>query len=190
MSKITFKSGSMGSAKSLDLLATAFNYQERGLKTAIFKPKVDLADGSEECLVKTRVPGIEPLKATWVDEQTDIVSCISDDCSIIIVEESQFLTKEIVDKFQKICYNKDIPIIFYGLRNNFKGELFEGSKRIFEICDKFEELKAMCSCGSIARQNARLINGKVVKEGEEIGLKNEVQYVSVCNKCFYKGEII
>ena len=108
----------------------------------------------------------------------------------IIVDESQFLTKNQIDIFQKICYNYNIPVIFYGLKTTFQGELFEGSKRILEICDDVEEFKSMCHCGKVARQNVRLVNGKMVTDGEIVSIGGNEMYTAVCNHCFVKRRVM
>ena len=190
MSKIFFKTGVMGSGKTLDLLRVVYNYREKGHIVSLYKPSTDTRDGEEECVIKTRAGLSE--RATWVDDQT--LYSVNYDLefeipSVIIVDEAQFLTKEQVDNFQKICYNDNIPVIFYGLKTTFQGELFEGSKRILEICDSTEEFKSMCHCGNVARQNARVIDGVMVKDGDVVAVGGNSLYTSVCNKCFVKGEV-
>lgn len=190
MSKIFFKTGVMGSGKTFDLLRVVYNYREKGMDVLLYKPRIDTREGSYECIIKTRA-GLET-NAYWIpdDIESDIETGIKEiKPSAIIVDEAQFLSKEQVDKFQKLCYNYNIPIIFYGLKSTFKGELFEGSKRILEICDKVEEFKSMCHCGNVARQNVRLIDGKMAKDGEVVSIGGNEQYTAVCNKCFVEGRI-
>ena len=191
MSKIFFKTGVMGSGKTFDLLRVIYNYNERGLKTLVYKPRVDTREGTEKCSISTRA-SLEDAEAHWVpdnvyyDIETDIWN---EKPSVIIVDESQFLTKEQVDNFQKLCYNYNIPILFYGLKTTFQGELFEGSKRILEICDDVEEFKAICHCGKLARQNVRLVNGEMVVDGDVVAIGGNEMYISVCNKCFLERRV-
>lgn len=191
MSKIFFKTGTMGSGKTLDLARVIYNYEEKGMRVLVYKPSLDTREGSEECVIRSRALGYD-IPAQWVPE--DVYYDIETDIwcekpSVIIVDESQFLTKEEVDNFQKICYNFNIPILFYGLKTTFQGELFEGSKRILEICDDVEEYKAMCHCGHLAKQNARMIDGKIVKDGDVVVVGGNDLYTAVCNRCFAKGRI-
>lgn len=190
MSKIFYKTGVMGSGKTLDLLRVVYNYREKGHKVLLYKPELDTRNG-EKCHIKSRA-GLE-VKAYWL-RHNDLKDVLLDleilgAPSVIIVDEAQFLTKEQVDNFQKICYNNNIPIIFYGLKTTFQGELFEGSKRILEICDKVEDFKAMCHCGNVARQNARVVDGKMVVDGDIVSIGGNELYTAVCNKCFTQRRI-
>lgn len=194
MSKIYFKTGCMGSGKTLDLARVKFNYEERGMTVLLYKPMIDTRDGDKVCCIGSRALGYK-IPAKWIPAR-ELYNFISLDInsieqkpSVIIVDESQFLTKEEVDIFQKICYNYNIPIIFYGLKNTFQGNLFEGSRRIIEVCDKIEEFKCMCSCGKVARQNARIVDGKIAREGDIIAIGGNELYLAVCNECFFKGEV-
>ena len=82
-----------------------------------------------------------------------------------------------------------MPVIFYGLKTTFQGELFEGSKRILEICDDVEEFKSMCHCGKVARQNVRLVDGKMVTDGDVVSVGGNEMYTAVCNHCFVKRRV-
>lgn len=187
MSKIFYKHGVMGSGKTLDLLRVAFNYKERGLKPLLFKPDIDTRDGVENCIIKTRA-GLNE-KAFWFNKTIMIQLVESEKPDVIIVDESQFFSKNEIDFFQKLCYTYNIPIIMYGLKNNFKGELFEGSKRILEIADKVEEFKTMCHCGNVARQNARVVNGVMATDGETVSIGGNEMYTSLCNHCFINKRV-
>lgn len=104
-----------------------------------------------------------------------------------MVDEVQFMTKEQIKELWLIAKLKDIPVICYGLKTNFKGELFEGSKALIEVADELEELITICRCGKRAKFNARLLNGKYVKDGEEVaidGIDDFLQYESFCGKCY------
>lgn len=191
MSKIFFKTGVMGSGKTFDLLRVIYNYQEKGLNTLVYKPRLDTRDGTEGCFISTRA-SLEDAEAQWIPDNIyyDVEADILDvKPSVIIVDESQFLTKEQVDNFKKLCYNYNIDILFYGLKTTFQGELFEGTKRILEICDDVEEFKSMCHCGRLAKQNARVIDGKMAKDGEVIAVGGNELYTGVCNRCFHEGRV-
>jgi thymidine kinase len=106
-----------------------------------------------------------------------------------LIDESQFLTKEHVDQLSKIVDELDINVMCFGLRTDFKSNLFEGSKRLFEIADSIEEIKTSCKCGSKAIINARVENNKIIKEGEQIKIGGNESYVSMCRKCWNKNNL-
>ena len=191
MSKIFFKTGVMGSGKTFDLLRVIYNYKEKGLNTLVYKPRLDTRDGVDKCVISTRA-NLEDAEAKWVpdDLYLEVLKDIGEvEPHAIIVDESQFLTKNQIDIFQKICYNYNMPVIFYGLKTTFQGELFEGSKRILEICDDVEEFKSMCHCGKVARQNVRLVDGKMVTDGDIVSVGGNEMYTAVCNHCFVKRRV-
>lgn len=192
MAKINCYFGTMGSGKSLDLIRTVYNYRERGMNVFVYKPNLDTREGNAECVIKTRV-GMS-IDATWINSQ-DTCLMVEENCNsksmpnAIIVDECQFLTEEQVNGFQKFSLTYDIPIIFYGLKVDFTGHLFQGSKRILEVADRVVELKAVCHCGQIARQNARVVNGEMVTDGEVVAIGGNELYTAVCNKCFLDRRI-
>ena len=110
-----------------------------------------------------------------------------DNLDAILVDEAQFLTKKQVEELWIIAKKRNIPVICFGLKTNFKSEFFEGSKRLFELSDKFKELETICSCGIKARFNARKANGKFIKDGLETlidGTDAKIEYVPLCGKCY------
>ena len=191
MSKFSFYFGCMGSGKSLDLIRTAYNYKERGLKIRVFKPKTDTREGSDKCIIRTRV-GLT-LDAEWLDENTILMESQmtrGDKPDIILIDEAQFLTKKQVKILKMIAIENDIPFIFYGLKTDFQGNLFEGTAALMSYSEKLSELVTMCSCGKLARQNARVVNGKIVRDGEQVAIEGETQYVALCNACYLTKEEI
>jgi thymidine kinase len=107
----------------------------------------------------------------------------------IIIDEVHFLTKDQVDFFAKIADEHDIPVLCYGLRSDFKSELFSGSKRLFEIADVIEEIATVCWCGKRAHFNARIANRKIVRDGEQFQLGGNESYISLCRKHYISGDI-
>ena len=98
------------------------------------------------------------------------------------------MTKEQIKELWIIAKTKDIPVICYGLKTNFKGELFEGSKPIIELADELEELITICKCGKRAKFNARIINGEYVKDGEEVAIDGiDATYEPLCGKCYIEN---
>ena len=191
MSKFTFYYGCMGSGKSLDLIRTAYNYKERGMSVRVFKPKTDTREGSDKCIIKTRV-GLS-LDAEWLEDSLHgIVNQLftKDLPDVILVDEAQFLTKEQVVTMKSYSIKLGVPFIFYGLKTDFQGNLFEGTATLMSYSEKLSELVTMCSCGKLARQNARVVNGKIVRDGEQVAIEGETKYIALCNACYMTKEEI
>ena len=107
----------------------------------------------------------------------------------ILVDEANFLSSEQVEWLAEICDQYDIPVLCYGLKTDFRGVLFEGSKRLMELADAIEELPIICWCGKKAHFNARVIDGKMVRDGAQIALGANDMYVPLCRRHFMSGEI-
>ena len=187
MAKLHFINGVMGSGKSLDLIRVAYNYKERGMNVLVFKPIVDTRDGIEDCIISSRT-GVS-CNAEWIYEDTEIdfkVAMYLEHMEIdaIIVDEVQFLTNEQIMQLSDIVTRFNIPVLAYGLKNNFKGELFEPIKTLLAYCDEVRSVIGLCWCGKRANHNARLVDGVIVKHGEEIQIGGNESYVSLCNKHF------
>lgn len=195
MTNIIFKHSAMNSGKSLELIKTAFNYKERGMNTIVLKPKIDTRIGEKKVYSRA---GLE-WDCEYVDEfitnvkyggatYDDLVNLKNTEC--IMVDEVNFLTEQEINKLVAICYHYDIKaLIFFGLMLDFTGHMFEGSKRVVEVCDKMEEVTGVCWCGKKARKTARVINGQVATVGETIIVDkrhgNKSTYVPLCNYHFY-----
>ena len=185
MAKLHFKYASMNSGKSIDLIRTVYNYEENGFKVLVLKPKVDTkADES----VQTRI-GLVRKTDFLIKEDDSILNILKsnlNDVIAIFIDEVQFLNKNQIDELFLISKAVDIPIICYGLRNNFKMESFEGSKRLLEIADILEELPTLCNCGNIARYVARKHNGDYEVDGKEIIIDGEdnYEYEPLCGNCY------
>ena len=182
--KLYFRFGTMGFSKTAQALITKFNYEEKGMKAILIKPAVDTRDG--EAIVKSRI-GLQA-KAFVCSNNTDITRVVElIHPNVVIVDESQFLSKEQVDELRDIVDYYDIPVICYGLRTDFKTHLFPGSKRLFELADSISEIKSICSCGNKAIFNVRIDkDGKHITTGKTIELGSNERYVSCCSKCFGK----
>ena len=188
MAKLIFKYSTMNSGKTIDLIRTMYNYEENNYKVLLLKPIVD-TKGNDK--IKTRV-GLERKVDFLIkpnDSIIDVLKGYLDDVECIFIDESQFLNQSQIDELFLITKAMDIPIICYGLRNNFKLESFEGSKRLLEIADSLEEFKTLCFCGDIARYVGRKVDGKFVVEGEEILIDGEdnVEYVPLCGKHYLEN---
>lgn len=189
MAKLHFKYGTMNSGKSIDLMRTAYNYEEMGYKVLVLKPMIDTKGENK---LSSRI-GMERVVDVLIPLDSLVLPLIknkiTDNLACIFIDEAQFLSKNQIDELFIITKKFDIPVICYGLRNNFKMEGFSGSIRLLEIADELEEIKTLCPCGEIARYAGRKINGKFTIEGNEVvidGSKDNIEYVPLCGKCYLK----
>ncbi len=191
MAKLYFKYGAMGGGKTLDCIRTFYNYTEKGLKPLIYKSAID---SRTKNTIESRTGDCLPCGV--INPSDKIVDLIKaneifpiDEVSVIIIDEAQFLSAEQINDIKNVInFDLNIPVICYGLKNNFQSHLFEGSKRLLEIADRFEEIKSICWCGRLATQNARVVNKEVVYHGEEIEIGGNERYVPLCYEHFVKGQ--
>jgi len=182
MAKLYFRYGAMGSSKTANAIMVQYNYTERGQKVLMVKPQLDNRDGERTVLSRCG------LRTECVFmEEIDQIDVMEYDC--VIVDEAQFLTKEQVRTLVHIVDDCGVPVICYGLRADFQGNFFEGSMWLMAWADTIEEVKTICWCGKKATCNARVMNGRVVKEGDQILLGGNSQYVSLCRKHWASGEL-
>lgn len=173
--------GSMSSGKSTNLLQTAFNYRELGHNVLIFTSALDDRYGTGK--VTSRI-GIDAdaiiIPKNDIAVLNDAINIIEEQqIKAVFVDECQFLSEEQVDILGTIVDNFDITVFCYGIRTDFESNLFNGSKRLFEIADSIEELKNICSCGKKAIFNARLVNST-----EQVLIGGNDMYQSMCRKCY------
>lgn len=187
MANLEYRYGPMNSGKSMALLQMAHNYEENNKKVILVKSVTDTKGG--DYLVSRIGPKrkiqvkLERTESLLDDKYDTLIK----DKDAILVDEAQFLTDRQVEDLWIIAKTKNIPVICFGLKTNFKSEFFEGSKRLFELADKFKELETICSCGTKARFNARKANGNFVFNGDEFVIDNEnenTEYVPLCGKCY------
>ena len=182
MAKLYFRYGAMGSSKTANAIMVQYNYHERGQNALMVKPRLDNRDG--ERIVGSR----SGLSAPCIYmEELETVDLSAYNC--IIVDEAQFLKKEQVARLVEIVDGMNIPVICYGLRADFRGELFEGSTWLMAWADTIEEIKTVCWCGRKATCNARVVDGKVAREGEQIVLGGNESYVALCRRHWKTGEL-
>lgn len=193
MPKLYFRYGTMNSSKTANLIMVAYNYISQQKNTIILKPSID-----------KRFHNTKITSRVGISIDTDYLiyknSCINDilkkinkkDVRCILVDEGQFLEKKHVDQLKDIT--KKIPVIVYGLKTDFKSNLFEGSARLLEIADSIEEIKTICSnvnCDKKAIINAKFIvneegNREIIYSGEQIDLGCEEKYCALCYNCWKK----
>lgn len=182
MAKLYFRYGAMGSAKTMNLLAVAHNYEQQGKRVILIKPSLDDRFGADA--IRSRA-GFSR-KADLVVAPNDVINLsLLEGIHCILVDECQFLSEAIIHQLRNITVDLDIPVICYGLRTNFMTRLFEGSKRLLEIADTIEEVKTTCAfCNRKAVFNIKLRNGEALSNGVEIELGTEELYQPCCCRCF------
>lgn len=186
MAKLYFYYSAMNAGKSTVLLQSAHNYQERGMRALLLTAAID--DRFAEGQITSRI-GISE-KASVFNKDTDIMASVllesqQSELSCILIDEAQFLTKEQVYALSDVVDLLNIPVLAFGIRTDFQGELFAGSQALLALADKLIELKTVCHCGSKATMVIRLDSeGKPVKEGDQVQIGGNDRYLSVCRKHF------
>ena len=188
MAKLIFNYAAMNSGKSIDLLRTVYNYEENGLKVLVMKPSIDTKGGD---FIVTRA-GLSRKVDFLISGDSSIFDLISDklsNISCIFIDEAQFLSEQQVIDLFIISNNYDVPVICYGLRTDFRGNLFPGSSKLLGLAEELHEFKTLCNCGEIARYNARRVNGKYIVDGNSVLIDgtSEVEYVPLCANCYSKN---
>lgn len=183
MAKLYFRHGTVGSAKTLNLLAVAHNYRQQGKRVILVKPAVDHRFGLG--VIKTRA-GLEMLADKVIPAAGEWSFASLTDCACILVDEAQFLRATDIDIFHKIAHGKDnIPVICYGLRTDFRTKLFPAAQRLFELADSVEEIKTICTfCLRKAVFNLKLLDGKPTLAGPSVELGCEEKYLPACADCY------
>ena len=189
MAKLYFRYGVMSAGKTTLLLQVAHNYKMNNMKIIIVKPKID-TKGDNKIVSRIGLSSDVDILLGCNETIYDYFENVCDSVCIL-VDESQFLTRKQVKAFFKFCKTMDIPVICYGLKSNFKGELFEGSATLMAYADELEELKTICSCGKTARFNGRKVDGEFTTSGEEVVIdgKSDIEYVPLCGHCYLKKVI-
>ena len=189
MAKLYFYYSAMNAGKSTTLLQSSYNYRERGMHTLVLTPEVDSRHGTDR--ITSRI-GLEAdavsfdtavnlLELTRRSHRRQAIDCL-------LVDEAQFLTRDQVTQLGDVADRLDIPVLCYGLRTDFQGRLFEGSRYLLAWGDNLVEIKTICHCGRKATMVLRLdAEGRVIKEGAQIKIGGNETYQSVCRKHFKDG---
>ncbi len=190
MAQLYYRYSTMNAGKSIELIKVAYNYEERGKRVLVLTPSVD--DRFGVGVIASRI-GITR-EAVAVNEDTNILELFmrenkrhNIDC--VLVDECQFMKKHHVQELVEIVDSCDVPVLAYGLKNDFKNELFEGSYYMLIYADKIEEIKTICWCGRKATMVARIVDGKFVKTGEQIVVGGNDMYISLCRKHYNDGRL-
>ena len=189
MASLHFKFAAMNSGKSTQLIQAHFNYLERGMRPLAMTPQCDTRYGHG--VIGARV-GLQ-LEVAVFSQATDLFSTVRHQSEehkvdVFIIDEGQFLTREQVYQLADVVDKLNIPVIVYGLKTDFRLEMFEGSYHLMCLADKVEELKTVCWCGNKAHMNARVNeDGVVLREGEQVEIGGNERYVSLCRKHYMDG---
>ena len=186
MAKLYFYYSSMNAGKTTALLQSSYNYREKGMSTLLFTAAIDHRYGVGK--IKSRI-GLEE-DAEIFSAEVNLQKAIENhletkkiDC--ILIDEAQFLTKDHVYQLSEITDSLNIPVLAFGLRTDFLGNLFEGSQALLAWADELKELKTICYCGKKATMVVRLDeNNQPVREGSQIQIGGNDKYVSMCRKHF------
>ena len=185
MASLYFRYGAMGAGKSLDLIKVYHNYKGKGKEAMIFCPAVDTRASLHEvasratgarapCILLTKSCSAKPYKSP----------------DVLLIDEAQFLTSQQVVELAEVVDERNIPVICYGLRTDYRGELFEGAAALFALADKIEELKTICWCGKKATDNMLVVDGEAVYTGQQVVIDDDKlkgTYHAVCRKHWRAG---
>lgn len=183
MSKLYFRYAAMNAGKSTALLQAAYNYEERGMRVALFTAAHDDRSGSG--LIGSRL-GLHRPASTFGPDTVFQRQSLPADLACVLIDEAQFLTPTQVRQLHRMAHRDHVPVLCYGLRGDFRGEGFPGSLTLLTLADELEEMKTICACARKASMNMRLDGqGRRVREGEQVVIGGNERYRAVCPSCFY-----
>ncbi len=178
MSKMYFRYGAVSSAKTLNLLAVAHQYERQGKRVVVMKPATDTRYGPRDVVSQA---GLERVADLIVADDARLDPAAFDGAACILVDEAQFLSPTVVDQLRELTRTIDVPVIAYGLRTDFHSRLFDGSRRLLEVADSIEEVKTTCAfCNRKAVFNLKLVDGRGTDEGPSVELGGYELYRGVC----------
>lgn len=192
MAKLYFYYSAMNAGKTTTLLQSSYNYHERGMNTLLFTAEID--DRFGQGTITSRI-GLSSNAYLYNEDFNffDFVQaklCIIPNLKCILVDEAQFLSKHHVRQLCDIVDQLEIPVLTYGIRSDFQGELFPGSYYLLALADELIELKTICHCGRKATMNARMDSqGNFVTQGDQIEIAGNERYISLCRKHFHKEQV-
>ena len=188
MAKLYFYYSTMNAGKSTSLLQSSHNYRERGMRTLVYTAAVDQRGGGKvhsriglACDARSFAPDTRLYADIAAEHGLQPVSCV-------LLDEAQFLKREQVDDLAMVVDQLSIPVLCYGLRTDFRGELFEGSSRLLALADELSELKTICHCGRKATMVVRVgAGGAVEREGAQVEIGGNERYVSLCRRHYFEA---
>lgn len=187
MAKLHFYYSAMNAGKSTTLLQSSYNYNERGMGTLLYTPSVDERAGIGK--IASRI-GLHSTAIAF-DKSFDIFISVKKEIEenpnihCVLIDEAQFLSKKQVEQLTAVCDILNIPVLTYGIRSDFRGEMFEGSAYLLAWADSIIELKTICHCGKKATMNLRVNHeGDVLMEGAQVDIGGNEKYIATCRKHF------
>jgi thymidine kinase len=190
MAQLYYRYSAMNAGKSLELIRVAYNYEERGMRVLVLAPTVGDREGVGLIVSRT---GIKRDALPISDETNILTLFMAEDArekiACVLIDEGQFLKKHHILELTEIVDSCEAPVMVYGLKNDFRNELFEGSYYLLVYADKIEEIKTICWCGRKATMVARIAGGRSVKSGEQVVIGGHDMYVSLCRKHYNDGRI-
>ncbi len=188
MAKLYFNYGAMSAGKTIDVITTAYKYNSRGMKAILIKPALDTKGNNK---VTSRI-GIEKEVDILLKPEESLIDYLKmyDNITCLVIDESQFLTEKQVCELVIITKILDIPVVCFGLKVDFKGNLFPGSAALIRYADSLKEMVAICDCGKKARFNARKINGEYVYDGGQVYIGEDESYDPMCETCFLEKVLL
>lgn len=188
MAKLYFNYSAMNAGKSTALLQASFNYRERGMRTLMYTAGID--DRAGRGIIASRI-GLKG-EADVYDAGIDLFQKIADEngraqVACVFVDEAHMMERTHVYELARVVDDLEVPVLCYGLRTNFRGELFEATAILMALADEINELKTICDCGAKATMNLRIDpQGRAVKEGASIEIGGNERYVPLCRRHFYQ----
>ncbi len=187
MAKLYFNYSTMNAGKTTVLLQAAHNYSERGMNPFLLTANADTRSGIG--VIKSRI-GLKKSAQTF-SQSVDLLNKVKEvnskkSISCVFVDEAQFLTEQQVWQLAKVVDDLKIPVLCFGLRVDFQGKLFPGSKCLLSIADELKEVKTICHCGKKATMVIRQLNGKTVIDGDQVQIGGNESYTSLCRKHWLK----
>ena len=186
MAKVYFRYAAMNAGKSTQLLQVRHNYHERHQRTLLLKPHVDNREGED--VIAPRIGNISAKVDAILGPETRVRELVQQDVAArgrldcVLVDEAQFMAPAQVLELCQVADFLDIPVMCYGLRADFRAELFPGSAALMALADDIEELKTICWCGRKATINARILDGHVLRDGPQVLAGGNETYTSLCRK--------
>ena len=190
MSKLYFRYGAMNCGKSSALMQVAYNYESNNKNVFVIKSEIDTKanDRLSSRIGLKRKVDLLLKKNESLENYYDKLKKV--DC--ILVDEAQFLSENEVDELYFVTKEFNVPVICYGLKTDFKSNLFTGSKRLLELSDELNELITICRCGKRAKFNARFVDNKFTLDGETVSIDGSslnIKYIPLCGKCYLEEKI-
>ena len=189
MAKLYFYYSAMNAGKSTVLLQSSHNYHERGMKTLLLTPAINQRDGMGK--IASRIGLTKDAKSFKQEDDLRLLIHRTHEqapIACVLIDEAQFLSRPQVEQLAKVADQSGIPVLCYGIRTDFQGNLFPGSAALLGWADNLIELKTICHCGRKATMNLRTdAEGKPIKEGEQVEIGGNERYIAMCRKCFVEA---